>query len=319
MLDARRLLLLAEVDRCGSIAAAAEALSYTPSAISQQISRLEREIGQAVLERHPRHTVLTEVGRRLVAHAERVRLELEAASAELLDLERLQSGTVNVGAFPSATLLLLPPIVRSFRCQNPSVRLCVHSAQSKDLAHQLNRGDIDVAVMSDYDLSRISTANFYVTVLARDPMRVLLPRTHPLAHRGPVSLRDLRDERWIVRTDHPTTVGLFHACDEAGFEPTVSLEASERLDLQAMVAMGLGIAAAPGLSLGELLPDIAVVDVADAFPERRIFLAYLRRRRLSAPAHHFVKAVGVGAKAWPSGVCHSVESALSGSSATVAV
>ena len=300
MLDARRLLLLAEVDRCGSIAAAAEALSYTPSAVSQQIGRLEREIGQPVLERHPRHTVLTEVGRLLVSHAQRVRAELEAASAELLDLERLQSGVVNVGAFPSATLHLLPPVVRSFRCQYPTVQISVHSAQSKDLANQLIQGDIDIALMSDFEETRIPSSNFYVTLLARDPMVVLLPRSHELAHRGPVRLDTLRHERWIVRTDHPTTVGVLQACRKAGFDPVISFEAVERLDLQAMVAMGLGIAAAPALSLGEVLPEIAVVEVSDPFPERRIFLAHLRRRRLSASAHQFVKFVGVGAREWVS-------------------
>ncbi len=298
MLDARRLLLLAEVDRCGSIAAAAEALSYTPSAVSQQIGRLEREIGQPVLERHPRHTVLTEVGRLLVSHAQRVRDELEAASAELLDLERLQLGVVNVGAFPSATLHLLPPVVRSFRCHHPTVQLSVHSAQSKDLATQLNHGDIDIALMSDFEGSRISSTNFYISVLARDPMKVLLPRSHELANHGPVRLETLRHERWIVRTDHPTTVGLLQSCHLAGFDPIISFEAAERLDLQAMVAMGLGIAAAPALSLGEVLPEIAVVEVSDPFPERRIFLAHLRRRRLNAPAHQFVKFVGAGAREW---------------------
>ncbi len=298
MLDARRLLLLAEVDRCGSIAAAAEALSYTPSAVSQQISRLEREIGQPVLERRPRGTVLTDVGRLLVAHAERVRFELEAASAELVDLERLRSGSVSIGAFPSATSLLLPPIVRSFSCQHPSIGLTVRSAQSKELVNQLVHGEIEVAILSDYEWRRIATTNFYISLLARDPMKVLVPVGHELANRGPIPLNVLRNERWIVRADHPTTEGLLHSCRMAGFEPSISFETGERLDLQAMVAMGLGIAAAPILSLGEVLPEIAVVDILDLLPERRIFLAHLRRKRLSAPAVLISKVIRSGAQSW---------------------
>jgi molybdate transport repressor ModE-like protein len=298
MIDARRLLLLAEVDRCGSIAGAAAYLSYTPSAVSQQISRLEREIGQPVLERHPRRTVLTEVGRLLVAHAARVRIELEAASAELVDLERLRSGSVSIGAFPSATSLLLPPIVRLFSCKHPSIGLTVRSAQSMDLVNQLVHGEIEVAILSDYEWRRIPTTNFNTVVLARDPMKVLVPNDHKLANCGPIALEVLRKERWIVRADHPTTEGLLHSCRAAGFEPSISFETGERLDLQAMVAMGLGIAAAPILSLGEVLPEIAVIDILDPFPERRIFLAHLRRKRLSNPAVLISKVIRSGALSW---------------------
>jgi molybdate transport repressor ModE-like protein len=298
MLDARRLLLLLEVDRCGSIAAAAEYLSYTPSAVSQQISRLEREIGQTVLERRPRGTVLTEVGRLLVGHAERVRFELEAASSELTDLERLRSGSVTIGAFPSATSLLLPPIVRSFGCQHPGVGVCVRSAQSRELVNGLERGDIELAVLSDFDWQRISTTNLKTVVLAQDPMKIIVPIDHEMARRGPVSLSDLRDERWVVRADHPTTHGLMRACRAAGFEPNVTFETGERLDLLAMVSMGLGIASAPLLSLGEEMPEIAVVDLIDPLPVRQIFLAHLRRKRLSTPAVLISKVIKSGSLTW---------------------
>lgn len=298
MLDARRLLLLAAVDRCGSMAAAAEYLSYTPSAISQQISRLEREIGQPVLERHPRKTVLTEVGRLLVAHAERVRFELEAASAELVDLERTRSGCVSIGAFPSATSLLLPPIVRSFSCKHPGIGVSVRSAQSKELVNLLVHGDIEVAILSDYEWCRISTTNLNTVVLARDPMKVLVPIGHKWANRGPIPLEMLRNERWVVRQDHATAEGLLQSCRAAGFEPTVAFATLERLDLQAMVAMGLGIASAPFLSLGEVLPEIVVVDVIDPLPDRRIFLAQLRRRRSSTSAALVSKAIRSGSLSW---------------------
>jgi molybdate transport repressor ModE-like protein len=296
MLDARRLLTLAVVDRCGSIAAAAEYLSYTPSAVSQQISRLEREIGQPVLERHPRGTELTEVGRLLVAHAERVRAELEAATSELIDLERLRSGAVSIGAFPSATSLLLPPIIRSFGCQHADISLTVRSAQSRELVCLLERGEIEVGLLSDYAWERIPAANLETTVLALDPMKILVPIDHELAN--PVSLYDLRRERWIVRGDHPTSKGLIQSCRSAGFEPIVAFETGERLDLQAMVAMGLGIASAPILSLGEVLPEIAIVDVLDQLPERRIFLAHLRRKRLSTSAVLISKVIRNGSLSW---------------------
>ena len=298
MLDARRLLLLAEVDRCGSIAAAAEHLSYTPSAVSQQICRLELEIGQPVLERHPRKTVLTEVGRILVVHAERVRFELESASAELADLERLKSGSVSIGAFPSATSLLLPPIVRSFSCKHPGIELTVRSATSKELVHQLVQGEIELAIMSDYEWCRIPAVNLSTNLLARDPMKVLVPVGHRLANGGPIALEDLRHERWIMRADHPTTEGMLESCRAAGFEPSVAFETGARLDLQAMVAMGLGVAAAPILSLGEVLPEIVVLDVINQLPERRIFLAHLRRKRLSPSAVLISRVIRSGALGW---------------------
>ena len=128
MFDTRRLLLLVEVVRTGSITAAATRLSFTTSAVSQQLSKLELEAGQPLLERHARGVRLTEAGEVLVRHADRIETHLLAARNELEDLSGLRAGTLRIGTFPTAGASLLPPVVKLFKSRYPAVALTVRSS-----------------------------------------------------------------------------------------------------------------------------------------------------------------------------------------------
>ena len=152
MLDPRRLLLLVDVVRAGSITSAATRLNYTTSAVSQQISKLETEVGQPLLERHARGVRLTEAGAVLVRRAERIETQLLAAGTELDDIAGLRSGTVRIGTFPTAGASLLPPVVKvstpvirrsGSPCAaraSPSCGPCSTLARSKCRCYGITRG-----------------------------------------------------------------------------------------------------------------------------------------------------------------------------------
>lgn len=163
MLDVRRILLFTEVARRGSVTATARALNYTPSAVSQQISRLETEAGQPLLERHARGVTVTDAGRALAERGQRIERELQAAENELADFAGLRAGTLRIGTFPTVGASLLPQAVIAFRDAHPDVRLTVRSARIAGLWAMLENREIEMSLMWDYDWSRIDREDIVVT------------------------------------------------------------------------------------------------------------------------------------------------------------
>ncbi len=281
--DIRRILLLAEVARQGSMTAAAEGLNYTTSAISQQISRLEREVGRPVLRRDRRGVWLTDVGEILVSHARRMLTELEAIDCELSELERLRSATLHIGAFPTAASAILPAVMLKFRQQHKDVHVDVRSGTVAELQALLQHRQLELAVLCEYDCRRVPESLLSVTHLLDDPSRLALPAGHRLADRQEVDLGSLRHERWIIRQHHPMGELLVRACRAAGFEPNVAHPATDFHEVQAMVAMGLGVSLLPSCAT-DARPDVRIVDVRGGLEGRRVILASLRASRLSPPA-----------------------------------
>ncbi|WP_433279528.1 LysR substrate-binding domain-containing protein [Pseudonocardia xinjiangensis] len=283
-LDVRRLLLLAEVGRRGSITAAAATLTYTPSAVSQQISRLEAEAGQPLLERHVRGVTLTGAGRALVAHAERIERELRAARTELDDLAGLRSGYLRVGTFPTVAASFLPLVVREFRRRHPAVNLVVHSARREGLLELLEEREAELSLLWDYAWSRTPEDDLDITHLLDDPTALVVSTAHPLAARGSTTFAELALEQWIVRSDHPVSEVLTRSCRAAGFEPKIAYMAHDYQEAQAMAAVGIGIALAPRLALTGLRDDVTTVGLGPDAPVRRILLARSREHRLTPAA-----------------------------------
>jgi len=169
VLDVRRMLLLLEVARQGSVTGAARALSYTPSAVSQQIARLEAEAGQALLERHPRGIALTAAGEVVVARGRFIARQLDAAQQELADLAELRAGRLRIGTFPTAGASLLPLAVTTFRGQHPDVVLTVRSARFAALREMLDGREIEVSLLWDYAWEPVRDDTLDVVHLLDDP------------------------------------------------------------------------------------------------------------------------------------------------------
>lgn len=280
-MDLRRLHVLREVGRSGSLTAAAAALSFTTSAVSQQVTKLERDMGVPLLERHPRGAVLTEAGRALLRYAEDIDRTIDAARAEMGEFADLRRGQLRLGTFPTVGASLMPEVVLAFRARHPEVAVTVVSARRAGLVDRLKRRDIELTLLWDYPWQRVEDPELSTTTLRKDPTLLLLPRSHPLAGNDVVRVEQLRDEQWVVRDEHPVADVLRRVCRRAGFEPDVAFAANDYQETQGMVAAGIGIALAPQLALSALRPDIVAVPLKDS-PSRRILLARLADRTLSA-------------------------------------
>lgn len=284
MLDVRRLALLAAVLDSGSMTAAAEQLGYSPSAVSQQLRRLEVEAGQPLLQRQARGVRPTEAGALLAGHARHLVRRLQAAEADLAELAGLRRGTLAVGTFPTVASALMPLVVSRFRRQYPDIRLDVRSARFDELLAMLENGTVGLSLLWDYEWNRVDAAEFSLTPLLDDPTVLVVAQDHRLARRRQTTMAELVDEDWIVRAhDHPVAEVLERSCRAAGFTPRISFQANDYQEAQAMVSVGLGIALAPRTAVTTTHPDVRVLGLGRDAPSRRILLAH-RQDRLRAPA-----------------------------------
>src|SRR3954469_25853149 len=200
MLDVRRLRVLREVATHGSFSAAADALSYTQSAVSQQIAALEREASSRLVERNARGVRLTDSGRALVAHADVILARLADAEQELEAIAGLRGGRLRVAAFPSACATLMPLAVARYRDGHPGVALSRSPADPPDAERLLRAGDVDLALSIETTFATPDAREIERVQLLDDPMYVMLPREHRLAGRARVRLADLAEESWMIGT-----------------------------------------------------------------------------------------------------------------------
>jgi molybdate transport repressor ModE-like protein len=274
MLDVRRMRVLREVAAQGSFSAAAEALSFTQSAVSQQVAALERESGATLVVRGGRGVKLTDAGRALVAHTEAILARLECAEEELADIAGLRGGRLRLACFQSAGATLAPRAVAAFHERHPAVELGMVEAEPAEASARMAAGEIDLALV--YDVAAIPgmlDKDLELTHLLDDPYDAILPTGHALAERHRLSLGDLADEQWIASTDAAGCRSIIErSCEEAGFSPQVAFEADETLAAQALVAAGVGITLLPRLALTAIHPSVVARRLGKA-PVRRIWAA----------------------------------------------
>jgi DNA-binding transcriptional LysR family regulator len=282
MLDVRRLRVLREVARRGSLAGAADRLSYTPSAVSQQIAALEREAGTALLERRARGVVLTEAGQVLVEHAEVVLRALDAAENALAALADLRRGHLRMASFATAAGSVLPPAIDVFRARHPGVELTVGQASPTESVARLREGRIDLALTVDLEANPAEGVE--VIHLFDDPVQLALHRDHPLAGKPDLRLEDLAEETWI---DVPRTTSggqvLTRACAAAGFVPRVRFESDDYAVIQRLVGAGAGVALLPELAFSPPHPAVVLRSLGAHVPSRNIQVA-TRAERFRSPA-----------------------------------
>jgi DNA-binding transcriptional LysR family regulator len=264
--------ILREVASRGSIAAAAQALSFTPSAVSQQVAALEREAGVALVERGPRSIRLTDAGRALVAHTEEVLARLQMAEADIQAIGGLRAGTVRVASFPTAYATIMPGAIATFRRRHPGVELTLTERDPTAGIAGVKAGDLDVALAFEYDFVPLRADDAVELVhLLDDRINVLLPRAHPSARQPAVRLRDLADDAWITSTSRSSCHAFVRrACNAAGFDPEVTMESDDHGVWQGLVAAGVGVALASELSIPVPHPDVAIRPLAGKRLKRKI-------------------------------------------------
>ncbi|MFF0457449.1 LysR family transcriptional regulator [Nocardia africana] len=267
MLDVRRLRLLRELAHRRTIAAVAEAMSYTPSAVSQQLTALEREAGVTLLERSGRRVTLTAAACRLVEHTESVLAILEQAEAELATAEL--TGALHIGAFPTAVQRILPHALVSLSRAHPRVELHVTELDPAAVPAALRAGTLDIALIQEYDyVPAEPEAGLETEPFLEEPVYLAARTTQPLSA--------YRDAAWISGTPgtlcHTMTV---RACEAAGFVPHIRHRSDDFGTVLALVAAGQGVAFIPQLAI-PLHPetDTTPVELTPLPIRRRTRIAY---------------------------------------------
>ena len=294
MLDVRRMRVLREVAQQGSFSAAAEAMSFTQSAVSQHVAALERETGTQLVDRGPRGVRLTDAGRALVSHADAIIARIDDAEEELAAIAGLREGRLRLASFQSAGATLVPRAVAAFRDRHPGVELAMIQAEPEEATERLNSGDIDLALLYDYEPIRsMLEGELELTQLLEDPYDIILPKGHRLADRKTLRLRDLADESWISSTDGNGCRRIHErACQDAGFEPAVAFESDETLAAQALVAAGVGVTMLPRLALATVHPGVVVRELPPRALVRRIWAARLKSAYRSPACEAMLQILG---------------------------
>jgi molybdate transport repressor ModE-like protein len=285
MLDVRRLVVLREVAAQGSFSAAAQALTYSQSAVSQQIATLEREAGTRLVERQGRGIRLTDAGRALVRRSDAILAELAGAETDLQLIAGLRGGQVRVSTFASAAGALLPAAVTAFRAAHPGVRVELSLVEeTAEAVEGLRAGRTDLALLAeplDQPAGPVETHR-----LLDDPMLAVLPAGHRLARRRALRLDDLAAEPWVLGGGPGCSdrAIILRACHAAGFEPRVGVEfpTDDYHATQGMVAAGAGITLLPRLALSVPRDDLVVRPLAGGGLHRQVVAA--TRRADQAPA-----------------------------------
>ena len=275
-IDLRRLTVLRELQRRGSLARTAEALHLTPSAVSQQLAALAREVGVPLTERDGRGVRLTGQARVLLAHADVIAGQLERARADLAAYGEGGRGAVTVGCFSSGILGLLPAALGALRERLPQVRVDVVEAEPPDLFTALDGGQVDVAVAVDFAAAPPHTDLRYAREdLLTDVLDVALPPGHPLADRAEVPLRELARETWIVGGALSCCGAVTRSvCAAAGFTPDIRHDVGDWAALAALVEAGAGVALVPRLVRSVYAHrELALRPAEGEPPSRNVFMA----------------------------------------------
>jgi len=292
MIDLPALASLRAVDTHGSVVAAADALGFTPSAVSQQVKRLERQTGVPLLERVGRGVMLTRNGRHLVDEGSRLLTELEQVEAGLHRQADTVAGHLRLTAFATAMRGLVAPALRDLREAHPDLTLTLTEREPWDTVDLVASGQSDLGVVHSWgDVPLAIPEHLATTSLARDVADVVVHADHRLAGRSRVSPRDLVDEDWIATPDGTICrEWLTRMYDGTGRLPRIAHQSMEFGSHLALVQAGLGIALVPRLGRQPITDELVALLVHDPVPTREI-VAVHRRSMTDSPA---VAAVLIG-------------------------
>ncbi|WP_433893604.1 LysR substrate-binding domain-containing protein [Streptomyces sp. CA-111067] len=269
--DLRKLQILRALHDTGTVTAAANALRMTPSAVSQQLAALSKQVGTPVIEARGRGVRLTGAAHVLLRHAEVVFAQLERAGAELDGYAQGESGLVRVGTIATAITRLVVPAAELLRRAAPGITLSVRETEAAEVYEDLAAGDVDLALSLAVDAPTARDPRFVLFPLLTDPLDIALPAAHPLARTPGLRLALLSEEPWIFGSRGPWREITLAACADAGFVPEQAHAAADWPAIFALVAAGMGIALVPRMATsGGLRSEVAVRPLEADRPRRRI-------------------------------------------------
>jgi DNA-binding transcriptional LysR family regulator len=298
MIDLAALTSLRAVDTHGSVVGAADALGFTPSAVSQQVKRLEKQTGVPLLERVGRGVILTDHGRHLVDAGSRLLADLEEVESGLHERAGTVSGHLRLTAFSTAMRGLVAPVVRDLRGAHPDLTLSLTEREPWDTIDLVATGQSDLGVVHRWgDVPIAIPDHLEATQVASDVADVIVPLGHLLAGRTRVSPRDLVDEGWIATPEGTICrQWLTRMYAGTGRLPRIAHTAMEFDSHLALVRAGLGIALVPRLGRQPLGDQLVAVPAHDPEPTRDV-IAVHRRSMAESPAVRAVLAALSGSSA----------------------
>ena len=296
MIDLDSLDALASIDTEGSVHAAAGTLGYTPSAVSQQVKRLERQVGLPLLERVGRGVILTGAGRQLVDDARGVRSQLEQITADLHRTAGTVAGRLRITAFSTAVRGLVAPAVRRVLTAHPDLELTLHEHEPWEAVDLVATGRFDLGIVHSWgDLPLTVPGHLVATTVAHDVADVVVAADHHLAGRDHVTPRDLLEVDWVATAEGTICrQWLSRMYVGTGRSPRIAHVSGEFDSHLALVRAGLGVALVPRLGRAVLPDDVVALTALDPVPERTVSVLH-RRSMDGSPAVRAVVAALAGA------------------------
>lgn len=261
----------------GSFSRAARQTHVSQPSLSQQIRKLEDELGARLFDRLGRSVRLTEIGQTFLPRARAVLRELEAARGDLAQQENSMRGTIAVGVIPTVAPYLLPPHLTKFSRKFPEAKISIVEEITPILLERLRAASIDLALLA----LPIRGHEFETFPILSEPLFAALPQEHSLSHRRLLALRDLRAEPFLLLRDgHCFRENVLAACDRARLHPQIVFESGQFSSLLSMVAAGMGVSLVPEMALDEKSP-CAYIPLSDHHATRTIGAVRLRGRSFS--------------------------------------
>lgn len=291
-MEMHQLRYVVAVARTGNFSRAAEQCHVAQPSLSQQIQKLEGELGERLFDRMKREAKLTPHGEAFLRHAVRILEEVDAAKREATDARDLHRGTVTLGVLPTIAPYLLPEVMAQFTEKFPGVELVVQEDTTARLLKLAHGCEIDFALASQPILDE----RLEVKKLLSEELLLALPPGHPLTRKRTVAYADLEGERLIVMKEgHCLGDQVLSFCDRRNLHPKISFRSAQLETIQALVASGLGISLIPAMAAlnnREDLPEYR--SLQSPRPERTIVALWPKQRPPARAANEFLKLVEAG-------------------------
>ena len=280
-MEFNQLRIFVTVARHAHVSRAARELHMAQPAVSRHIRELERQCGgSALIEKAGRNVRLTEAGEALLVHAQSILAEVATAESTMRQRLGLTAGRVSIGTPPSVGLHLLPEALAKFHRAHPNIELRIQQAGTVQLLHQLEMGEIDIAVVT----LPIAARGHDIVPLFVEPLVAVFHLMHPLASRNDISITDLQDEAFLLYpSGYEMHEVILKACRDAGYKPNIVLDGGDVAILLRLAAAGLGIAIVPQLTT-QGIDGIVVKQIVRPNLTRSMALVTKRDRVLTPPA-----------------------------------
>lgn len=288
-MELHQLRYMVAVAKTGNFSRAAERCHVAQPSLSQQIQKLEDELGQRLFNRLKRGVKLTEAGENFLPRALRILEEVEAAQREAEDTQKLERGTVTVGALPTIAPYLLPGIIAQYSHKYSGIDVVVQEDTTARLLKMVTSFDVDLAIVS----LPLEETGIEVEKLFSEELLVAVPMNHALAKKKTVKLSDLESERFILMKEgHCLGDQVLGFCNRRNFQPKVSCRSAQIETVQALVATGLGVSLVPQMAL-EAGPTNRPVyrSLEGTKPERAIVVIWPKRRKMTLAAKEFLQCL----------------------------